>query len=259
MRQVAVLTDLHYGWPDDEDPGAYMGDELARTVDRIRDLDVDAVVLLGDIVHDAGTESGTRQRIHAVRDRFQELSEPVYAVPGNQDVLSMTAARMIEELDVRNDDPYFSVDLEDSRLIGLDTTQRRTDLHGIGGLVGARQREWLDGVLDARKDVFVLSHHMLYARSLADTELFSDIPELGIAADKEYVLDICDRHDVSGFINGHIHEEDHRSVRGTPHLTMRAYNHVTTEPGVSGNLGLLEMRDHGFALETDFQSYGHTY
>lgn len=259
MRQVAVLTDIHHGWPEGEDPVAYMGDRLDETVDRINEVDPDMVLVLGDMIHDASSETGTRERLHAVRDRLDAINQEFYAVPGNHDVLSMTADRMVEEVGAANDRPYFSVDLDGYRIVGLDTTQRKTDMHPVGGLVGARQREWLDRQLDTDREVFIASHHMLHARDLSDTVFFSDIPELAIAADKEYVLDMTERPHVRGFINGHIHEEDHRSVRGIPHLTMRSFNRMTREPGVSGNLGVLEMRDHGFALETDYQSYGHTY
>lgn len=259
MRQVAVLTDLHYGWPGDEDPAAYMGEALDGAVDRINDMDPDMVLVLGDLIQDASGETETRERLHAVRDRLDAIDQGFYAVPGNQDVLSMTAASMVEEVGAANDRPYFSVDLDGYRIIGLDTTQRKTDMHPVGGIVGARQREWLDRQLETDREIFIASHHMLYSRDLTDSVFFDDIPELAIAADKEFVLDMTERPHVRGFINGHIHEEDHRSIRGIPHLTMRSFNHMTDEPGVSGNLGVLEMRDHGFALETDFQSYGHTY
>jgi len=259
MRQVAVLTDIHYGWPEGKDPVAYMDAALDRAVDRINDVDPDMVLVLGDLVQEAPGDAGTRERLHTVRDRLDGLDRSFHVVPGNQDVLSMTASRMVEEVGAANDRPYFSVDLDGYRLIGLDTTQRKTDMHPLGGIVGARQREWLDRQLDTDREVFIASHHLLYARDLTDSIFFDDCPELAIAADKEYILDMTERPHVRGFINGHVHEEDHRSIRGIPHLTMRSFNHMTEEPGVSGNLGVLEMRDHGFALETDYQSYGHTY
>lgn len=89
MINIAQLTDCHLSRTANEDYEA----KLARIVDAIEALDVDAVFATGDIADDGSIEA--YERFCEITER---LSAPVYCIPGNHD--NVEVMRSIPSLDV---------------------------------------------------------------------------------------------------------------------------------------------------------------
>lgn len=72
--KVALISDMHYGLYST--PG-----QMARLVDRLNALDVQAVLVAGDWTY----EPPRNQDLGALLAPFRQLRHPVYSVPGNHD------------------------------------------------------------------------------------------------------------------------------------------------------------------------------
>lgn len=248
--RVGMVNDLHYGWPGDRDPEDYLEPVLREMVDGMNEFDPDLVVGLGDYVEHRD-RAGDRANLERVGEILSAIDAPLYAVPGNHDVVTMGKDAVLEALDPENDEPRAVLDRGDARLVLLDTTHRDPDLSPVGGVLGREQRDWLRDALDTDRDVYLFAHHMLHHRDVSDTTWFSTIPELAPAVDRFEVRDMV--ADAVAAFNAHIHDADTTRFDGVPHVTLHAVNKARKKPGTDGTFGRLVVGEDA-EFHSGFQS-----
>jgi Icc protein len=160
------------------------------------------IVASGDLVN-----RGTIEEYRVLRERLAPLTMPVYLMPGNHD--ERTALR-----NVFPDHTYlpshgtlhYSVDVEDLRLIMLDTV---IPGEGGGGL-DAAQLDWLDQSMAARS-CMIFMHHPPFATGV------SYMDEIALdAADGARFAAVVSRHRFVQRIScGHVHRAVSCAWNGT--------------------------------------------
>jgi Icc protein len=187
---VLQLSDIHFaGQPAELVHGLDPDARLARVLDAWRALhiDVDLVVLTGDIAEDA-----SHTALERVAAAVAPLAAPVLAVAGNHD-----DARAV--VDVFG--PPCAVDVGGWRIVGIDTT-RPGDAHGTIDVDATA------AALDEAPDVVTMLaiHHPPVSRStLAMFRLDGG----------ERLLDaLADRPHVKAVLSGHLHDDFSFEGRG---------------------------------------------
>lgn len=249
---LGLVNDLHYGWPADRDMTDYLRPRLEEVVDRFNDRGVDAVVALGDLIEHAPTADGDRERLETLKNILARVDADLYAVPGNHDVTHLPPEDVVAALGADNEEPYTTIDHDLARLVLLDTTHQDQDLHPVGGVVGIRQRDWLDQQLDTKKPVVVLTHHALHHREMPPESFFASRPELAVPYDKELVHDLFTAAGtVSLVVNAHLHKPGYVEQDSIPHVTCGAMNKVDETPGVQeGGVAELIISEGGIAFQS---------
>lgn len=253
-HRVGLINDLHYGFPADRDPD-WIEPGIRELVDRFNDADLDIVVALGDMI-EHGTAEEDRERLGRLSEILDGLDAPLYAIPGNHDVINMEASSYADRIGAENGRSFFSIDRGDRRFVGLDTTHRDPDLHPVAGRLGQDQREWLEEVLDTDREVYILSHHLLHYRGLEGNFYFDDKPELAIAVDKRSVTKMIEDHgSVRAVVSAHIHEEGMARFHGVPHVTLGAMDKTDPDVAYEPSRAVLSAGPEGFDLTTPSMTY----
>ncbi len=192
--RVALLADSHVIGPDyvccsesegiDNDSIMKGPERLARALDSLAALDppVDAIFLLGDVMHDAYPHGDAVDAYDSAPSAFTrsaallaDAPAPVHLVWGNHDyevrcgepgrsIPRVTTAALLERH--HGQAGYRAVDLGPWRFVLLDGQQGPTwEVLGPAcdtsfASYGAEQLAWLDGQLAEGRPTFVLTHYM---------------------------------------------------------------------------------------------------
>ena len=168
--RFAVLSDVHYA-VDGKDRGTKMlasGKKLLPSVLKglSNNEDIDFVVFTGDIFVDPYYPE-LKEFLKVVRTN---LTKQWYVIPGNHDrAMNKDSGKEVfslqEFVDVFSNHPYkkggknsyWSMDVDDYHLIGLDTTRADT----WGGGISEKQMKWLAKDLKRNKERFtiIFTHH----------------------------------------------------------------------------------------------------
>ena len=168
---------------------------LKRAIDHLNASDMipDAVIVSGDLVHD-----GEAEDYAALTGLLQQLSAPVFAVPGNHDRREFTRKALAFTGVVPDAGPIrFAADAGPVRLIGLDSLIENQPHGHLGG----EQLAWLDDQLAANPDspTLVFVHHPPFATGIG----FMDAIRLD---DSDALAAIIGKHGHVGLIAcGHVH------------------------------------------------------
>ena len=238
MATVLQISDTHLraepNTPAHRDPDA----ALLATIDAVRDVPADLILLTGDL-----SDDGSLPALERLRQIVGQLSAPIMAVAGNHD-------------DPRNVRVVFgetdTVELGRWRVLGVESVIPGAD-HGAVDLAGLIQR--LDHA-DARPTVLAIHHP---PRSPSTNPMFQLI-----GAD-ELLAALRDRPQVRAVVSGHLHEafEQHEGdlqLWGGP-SSYYAITHVGTEyelrsDGLVGAQVLTLGDDGSFACERVARSLG---
>ena len=246
--RIAHLTDLHFSTaPASRYPSG--PEVLQHTVSRLNDLDLDAVLVTGDLFDDAENLGPEIPVFNAI---MRELRHPWFAALGNHDVEGQhTARRKIQLIESLEDwglsqagRPYYDIQLKPGvRLVVLDTTDTE-DAHYLSwrGFFSQQQADWLDGVLaaaDAEVVLVALHHPPVAPFPLMDSLKFAD-------ADKKRLGATLAAHpNVAALLCGHFHMAGWQSF---------GLAHVLTGPGlieIPHQFRTLEVRTSDGAIRFD--------
>jgi 3',5'-cyclic AMP phosphodiesterase CpdA len=256
--KIALLTDFHYGFPKDRDMGTYFEPVLKEMIDDINGFGPDVVVGMGDYIQHQNREKDI-ERLQRISELTSRIETDFYGIPGNHDVENLTAKHVIDRLNTENGSPYFSVHVDNLKLIFLDTTHRNRDLDSIGGFLGEEQREWLEDEIETEKTIYIFSHHLLHNRDLSENWYFDDKPELAISQDKRSFNHIIEPKCVKGVFSAHIHETGLERYHNVPHVTMKAMNKYNPPEKFQKYMAKLKLRKRSFEFNSRFQdiSFSH--
>ena len=195
---LAQLSDPHIRLGEGEREAA---EALAHAVAAVVALDPvpDAVLLTGDLAN-----GGDGREYALVKELIAPLTMPVYAVPGNHDIAEPFAHAF--------GPPEFAVDVDDIRLVGVDTSIPGED----GGRIDLQR---LDAHLEqSDRPTIVAMHH---------APIFTGIPPMdaiGIRPDDVAGLkDLLARHPhVKRIVTGHVHRGITGTLGGVPVIACRS-------------------------------------
>ena len=238
MAIVLQISDTHLRaqphTPTHRDPDA----ALLATIDAIRDVPADLVLLTGDL-----SDDGSLPALERLRDIVGQLSAPVMAVAGNHDDPNNVRV-VFGEAD--------TVELGQWRVIGVESVIPGED-HGAVDVAGLIRR--LDHV-DARPTLLAIHHP---PRSPSTNPMFQLI-----GAD-EMLLALRDRPNVRAVVSGHLHEAFERheggvQLWGSPSsyyaITHTGDQYQLVSDGLVGTQVLTLDDDGAFACERVARSLG---
>lgn len=191
-QRLVQLTDPHL-FADPQ--GRLLGMTTRRSFEAVLELalvqasPIDALVLTGDLVHDASA-----QGYRALRDLLDRIGLPYFCIPGNHDspelMVDLLGPAVVGPVDLRR--------LESWNLVFLDSTEPGRE----GGNLGQTRLAALADLLakDAPPTLVFLHHQPVPVNSRwIDTMAVLDGPAL---------IGLCHRHPhVKAIVCGHIHQE----------------------------------------------------
>lgn len=248
--KFALLSDFHYGYPEEENMEEYLDPVIEEMIREINDFSPEFVVALGDFIQHSDRETDL-ERLERVGELLEQLDAPVYAIPGNHDPMTVSKEEVMEELDVQNTDTYFSLETTDRKLIFLDTVTQIDDIYGAG-LIGSKQREWMEEEFQTEKEVLVFSHHLLHYRNLEDNWYFDDKPELAAAIDKKNFQEIAGEN-LRAVFSAHIHNSGVEEFNEVPHFTTSGMDKFNPPERFQKNHAFVEVSDGEIKFETSDQ------
>lgn len=256
--KIALLTDFHYGFPKDRDMETYFEPVLEEMVDEINSFEPDIVVGMGDYIQHQSIDKDI-ERLQRISELISRIETDFYGIPGNHDVENLSAKQVINNLNTENEECYFSIHLNNLKLIFLDTTHRNINLDSVGGFLGEKQREWLEDEVETEKYTYIFSHHLLHNRDLSENWYFDDKPELAISQDKRKFNDIIKGKNVTGVFSAHIHDTGLEKHHNIPHVTMKAMDKYNPPEKFQKYMGKLKLEKQSFELNSQFQeiSFSH--
>jgi Icc-related predicted phosphoesterase len=195
---LAVLSDPHVATDASGSWKLYhrTRDRFRETVAALEGLDVDALVIAGDL-----TKDGEEADLKWVRAALDDLDVPVLAVPGNHDVKAFDVAHFED----RFADGGFPIrlHLDGVDLIGLDSTVIPDEGATADGVVSEDQLDRLERILPETTDPIVVMHHNLpgLGEQIGE-DGWEPHPPVGNA---DALLEVLSRHDVPLHLSGHVH------------------------------------------------------
>ena len=177
-------------------------ERLRSAIENANRLDVDGIVLLGDLRGNERPESFGR-----VKQIIERANSPVFAVPGNHDISYEHSARAIDRFCKRftpGSLPYCQrvggVDL-----VGLNSASnaKGRPVDASGGAISVDQLQWLDETLETLATPIVALHHPIASVTNEVDELpVEENYRLQNAAALAEVLRV---HNVPLVLSGHLH------------------------------------------------------
>lgn len=250
--KIALLGDLHYGFPEDEDMEEYIEPVLKEMVEEINSFSPDIVVGMGDFIQHSNKEKDL-ERMEKVGEMLAKMRADFYAIPGNHDPMTISKEKMLEKLKPENDEPYDSLEIGERKLIFLDTIDQIDDIYGAG-LLGEKQRKWLEGEMKTDKEVLIFSHHILHYRNLEGNWYFDEKPELAACIDKKNFHDIVGEKPRAVF-SAHLHEAGLKEFKGLPHFTTSGMDKFNPPEQFEKNHALVDVNKNSIEVETFQDSF----
>ncbi|WP_128292541.1 metallophosphoesterase [Afifella aestuarii] len=196
---IAQISDIHAA-PDNDNMTRF-----ARALSWLDGLDLDALVMSGDLIED-----GSSEEYREIAARLGALRCPVLLLPGNSDDRSAMRAVFSDRPGsvARGDAMHFVAEIGGVRLVGIDTTLNDTSAGDV-----APHLTWVEEVLDApgADASLVFSHHHLFASGIApmDAVMAQGASEFG---------DLLRRrpHRPLAISSGHVHRPMSSLLGGVP-------------------------------------------
>ena len=253
MQKILVFTDLHL-LPEGEtligiDPGERLRQGLEHAT--AQHPDAARIILTGDLTH-----NGTPQEYARLRDILNGFSIPICLMLGNHDRRGPFLQAFPDTPTTAQGHVQQVVDLEDSRLILLDTLNEEAgDTHS--GLLCADRLAWLDARLceAAKKRCVLFTHHPVFATG------FKGMDWIGLKSIPELSALLARHQNVVQVISGHIHRTIQGAINGIPAAVFKSPCHQMPmalgyqDPRLSvaepGAYGLVLLSNEGVVVHTE--------
>ncbi|MDJ0638290.1 MAG: phosphodiesterase [Paracoccaceae bacterium] len=215
MSKLLVMTDLHLTDGSKTIIGLDPFQRLRQGLDHAlrNHPDADRLLLLGDLTHFGQTVS-----YQALRDALNDLPWPISFLLGNHDRRS-TFRKVFPETPVDpNGFVQSAVDLDDVRLITLDSLDETANPAHSGILCDDRMA-WLKAQLsEADRPCLVFVHHPPFESG------FVGMDAIRLRNDRAF-LDLIAQHNVSHVFAGHIHRTITAKAAGVPVTVFKSTCH----------------------------------
>lgn len=202
----AQVCDTQFGM------GGYEHDlkTFRHAVRQINDMDLDFVVVCGDLVHKASEGSYADFKKIA-----GELKSPIYCVPGNHDVgNSPTLTSLKKYREVMGKD-YFSFEHKSYLFVCVNSSLWKAPVDGETSKQDAWLRETLNAASQKQMPVFVVSHYPLYLNQPDERETYSNLP----ISQRTELLDLFAETGVVAVLSGHAHRIAINDYKGIQMVT----------------------------------------
>lgn len=189
----AVISDIHYGFPDVPDHRVKEG--LVGIFNSIEREDVDHLLILGDIIHER--EQGNHRRLGEVVTISSEYPFETHFAAGNHDANVFTCTGF--EASVGNNLVEY---IEDINVLLFDTAFG-APVDNVG-MIGDRTLKKIDNLCeDIESPIFATHFPVVYDSIYQESIWFDEYPEGVFPIDKVYLEDI----DIEPrqYLFGHLH------------------------------------------------------
>lgn len=191
--------------------GGYEHDVEAfqQAVEKINAMDVDFVVICGDLVNHASDSSFADYK--ALRD---QLEIPFYEVPGNHDIGREPTDSSLQYYRNTIGKDYYTMDHEDVSFIFVNTQLWKTE----SGDESTLHDDWFKSTInspDMEERIIVVGHYPLFIKEPAEEEIYSNLP----AGKREELLGLLRKNDVVAYLSGHRHESVIHNYEGVQLVT----------------------------------------
>lgn len=165
---------------------------------KMKKMGISTVVVTGDITHKGKKKYAKKLLAHSVKYGIRVLW-----VKGNHDGGSVMSAL--------GSDDYYAVEMEEWKIIVLDTYPDSTPICKAVGCPDAGQLEWLRSQLETDKKVLVAMHHPAYDENGNLLPAYEEFE--GIIENKADLV-----------ISGHLHREVSFVMNGIEHRTAKNFS-----------------------------------
>ncbi len=180
--------------------GGYESDKerFRLAVKAINAMDVDWVVICGDLVNNGGDDAAVAD----FRTIVEGFTMPCYLAPGNHDVLNEpTAASLARYRELQGKD-YFAVSQSGFKLMILNTQLWKSPLEGES----ERHNAWyLSELAEAKASdtpVLLVSHYPPFIATVDEEEIYYNLPQ----ETRTRVLQAAKENGVRAWLAGHAHK-----------------------------------------------------
>lgn len=202
---------------------------------KIDQLKPDFVLAGGDLVFDANETSTVKARelFGLYEETLKRISAPVYAVPGNHDVIGLSNKSNVPATDPLYGKKYFedrigkryrSFDHKGWHFVLLDSIGATAN-RGFVGLIDEEQMEWLRGDLKkvgTTRPVVVLTHVPLVSGVMQIVPDPWKTAETYLVTNASKVLEVMKPYNVKTVLQGHTHIRETVVYEGTQFITSGA-------------------------------------
>ena len=155
------------------------------------------VVICGDLVNTPGSEKEIKD-FRAIKAGFKM---ECFCVPGNHDVGNEPKPELLKTYRESMGEDYFSKELTDCVLIGVNTQLWKSPLGGESD----KQTAWLEKALGeaaaARKPIIAFGHYPLFLAEAQEKEEYFNLP----VKSRLHLLRLFKEHGVAAYLSGHTH------------------------------------------------------
>lgn len=209
--RIAVLADLHLS---PEETGTWRvshrtEERLEATVRSLNRAALDAVLFVGDLV-----QGGLRSEYEAFDAAIADLDAPLYAVPGNHDLIGWGSrpSLPLSEFERRYTPgrlPYHErIGGVDVLALNSNPSTRETLADTFDGRVSATSLSWFDEKLSAVESPLVVVHHALEPARAQYRRGLRELPESGDSPpfrNGEELLTVLSERAAPLVVTGHLH------------------------------------------------------
>lgn len=228
MTKIIHMSDLHTGFAQ------FREDILLDTINKINEMNPDAVVISGDI-----TDNGYYREYIKAKEYLDLIVPPKIVIPGNHDARNI-GDEVFEEI-IGN--RYGSLELADSniKIIGLDSSEPDLD----HGKIGRLQKKFLeDEIRDAKvRNMFIIitvHHHII---SIPNTGR-----ERNVLSDAGDILLLLLENNVNLILSGHKHVPHVWKMNNTVFSTAGTVSSMKLRGNIHPSYNLVEINDENIEI-----------
>ena len=225
LLTIGVVSDLHFG-PRASFDGklrklSHLAPQLTEAfVQRMRSLQVDLVVNLGDVIEDEDQQTDLQRYLRCMRLLEATGVERVH-VAGNHDLVNLDTDALRQAWGLPPGGPlYRSLDRKGIHLVVLHTHERQD----VDIRIDSEQLSWLEEDL-ARTTLptVVLMHHSAADQDLTANRWFDGAAHICLVAQRAELRAVLRRSGrVVLVLNGHLHWNHFDLVDGIPFVTLQS-------------------------------------